>query len=134
MYKITLLTIFSLMLFIGSPTRLSSAAEATIRHLNIASSINPVTASFIDEQIKTANQNIERAILIQLDTPGGLDTAMRDIIQAELNSTIPVIVYVAPQGARAASAGVLITLAADFAAMAPGSNIGAAHPSGNRPR
>ncbi len=128
MYKIILFTIFSLILFIGSPVRFGSAAETTIRHLKIASSINPVTASFIDEQIKTANQNMERAILIQLDTPGGLDTAMRDIIQAELNSTIPVIIYVAPQGARAASAGVLITLAADFAAMAPGTNIGAAHP------
>ncbi len=128
MYKIALLTFFSLILFIGSPAHLGSAAETTIRHLNIASSINPVTASFIDEQIKIANQNMERAILIQLDTPGGLDTAMRDIIQAELNSTIPVIVYVAPQGARAASAGVLISLAADFAIMAPGTNIGAAHP------
>ncbi len=103
----------------------------------IASSINPVTASFITEQIDSANRNNERAILIQLDTPGGLDTAMRDIIQAELNSGIPVIVYIAPQGARAASAGALITMAADFAAMAPGTNIGAAHPvaigPGNQP-
>ncbi len=108
-----------------------------IRYLSIASAINPVTASFIAEQITLANNNRESGILIQLDTPGGLDTAMRDIIQAELNSTIPVIVYVGPQGARAASAGALITLAADFAAMAPGTNIGAAHPvaigGGNQP-
>ncbi|MDX2494130.1 MAG: nodulation protein NfeD [Desulfuromusa sp.] len=128
MNKIVLFTILSLILFMGSPASSDSAVETSIRHLNIASSINPVTASFIAEQIKTANQNSEKAILIQLDTPGGLDTAMRDIIQAELNSVIPVIVYVAPQGARAASAGVLITLAADFAVMAPGTNIGAAHP------
>jgi len=99
-----------------------------IRLLTIASTINPATANFIVEQVDRANNEQERAILIQLDTPGGLDSAMREIIQAELNSDIPVIVYVAPQGARAASAGALITLAADFAAMAPGTNIGAAHP------
>ena len=99
-----------------------------VRHLSIAATINPVTAAFISEQIEAANHAGERAILIQLDTPGGLDSAMREIIQAELNSQIPVIVYVAPSGARAASAGALITLAADFAAMAPGTNIGAAHP------
>ncbi len=106
----------------------SDASAGVIRHLSIASAINPVTASFLAEQIDIANRNQEAGILIQLDTPGGLDTAMRDIIQAELNSAIPVIVYVSPQGARAASAGALITLAADFAAMAPGTNIGAAHP------
>ncbi|MCF6266618.1 MAG: nodulation protein NfeD [Desulfuromusa sp.] len=137
MNKIAPCIILSLILFAGSPASSGSTGESIIRHLNIASSINPVTASFIDEQIKTANRNSERAILIQLDTPGGLDTAMRDIIQAELNSMIPIIVYVAPQGARAASAGVLITLAADFAVMAPGTNIGAAHPvaigAGNQP-
>ncbi|MCW8860769.1 MAG: nodulation protein NfeD [Deltaproteobacteria bacterium] len=109
----------------------------TVRQLDVASSINPVTATFITEQIALANSNNDPAILIRLDTPGGLDTAMRDIIQAELNSNIPVIVFVAPQGARAASAGALITLAADFAAMSPGTNIGAAHPvaigQGNQP-
>ena len=103
-------------------------AAGSISLLSIRASINPVTAAFIIEQIEAANRNSDRAILIQLDTPGGLDTAMRDIIQAELNSRIPVIVYIAPQGARAASAGALITIAADFAVMAPGTNIGAAHP------
>ena len=106
----------------------SSAETPVIRYLSVASIITPITASFISEQIDLANHEQNAAILLQLDTPGGLDTAMRDIVQAELNSTIPVIVYVAPQGARAASAGTLITLAADFAAMAPGTNIGAAHP------
>ena len=99
-----------------------------IRLLSVAASINPATANFIIEQIEQGNQEQDRAILLQLDTPGGLDSAMREIIQAELNSQLPVIVYVAPQGARAASAGAFITLAADFAAMAPGTNIGAAHP------
>lgn len=137
MYRIALCIFLGLTLFIGTPDQVGHSAEKTIRHLHIASSINPVTAAFIDEQIDSGNQNKEHAILLQIDTPGGLDTAMRNIIQAELNSTIPVIVYVAPQGARAASAGVLITLAADFAVMAPGTNIGAAHPvaigPGNQP-
>ena len=105
-----------------------AARSADVRQLTVAASINPVTATFIVEQIEAANSANDAAVMILLDTPGGLDTAMRDIIQAELNSRIPVIVYVAPQGARAASAGALITLAADFAAMAPGTNIGAAHP------
>ncbi len=125
-------TLFKLLtivfLFVGLPVQAGSAVQGSVRHLSVASSINPVTASFITEQINFANQNTDAAILIEIDTPGGLDTAMREIIQAELNSVIPVIVYIAPQGARAASAGTLITLAADFAAMAPGTNIGAAHP------
>jgi len=113
---------------VGVANQQADATQQTVRHLIIASAINPVTATFISREISMANQNPEPAILIQLDTPGGLDTAMRKIIQAELNSSIPVIVYIAPQGARAASAGALITLAADFAVMAPGTNIGAAHP------
>ncbi len=115
----------------------ADGAEKMIRRLDIAASINPVTAGFIIGQIDTANRNNDAGLLIRIDTPGGLDTAMRDIIQAELNSAVPIIVYIAPQGARAASAGALITLAADFAAMAPGTNIGAAHPvaigPGNQP-
>lgn len=118
----------ALLLLTGSPDHSGSAAQKQIRHLHIATSINPVTATFIAEQISTANRESEPAILIQIDTPGGLDSAMREIIQAELNSTIPVIAYIAPSGARAASAGALIALAADFAVMAPGTNIGAAHP------
>jgi membrane-bound serine protease (ClpP class) len=67
-------------------------------------------------------------VILELDTPGGLDSSMREIIQREMNARVPVVVYVAPRGARAASAGCLILLAADVAAMAPGTNIGAAHP------
>ena len=106
----------------------NSPASDTIVMIEVAGAINPVIATFISTEIDSANRNNNRAVLIELDTPGGLDTAMRDIIQAQLNSHIPTIVYVAPQGARAASAGALITLAADFAAMAPGTNIGAATP------
>jgi len=96
--------------------------------VKVAQPITPVVASFITGQLSRANQEGNVAFLCELDTPGGLDTAMRDIIQGIMNSQVPVIVFVAPAGARAASAGALITLAADFAAMAPGTNIGAAHP------
>lgn len=100
----------------------------TLHEVQVAGVINPVVAEFVADRIEVANGAGAAGFLLQLDTPGGLDTAMRQIIQAQLGSTIPVIVYVAPSGARAASAGALITLAGDFAAMAPGTNIGAAHP------
>jgi len=90
----------------------------------------PVVADFVAGELAAANAAEAPALLIEMDTPGGLDTAMREIIQAILASPVPVIVYVAPAGARAASAGALITLAADFAVMAPGTNIGAATPVG----
>jgi len=100
---------------------------ADIRAVRWSGAINPVAGQFLREQIKASNREND-AFLLELDTPGGLDTSMREIIKAQLASKVPVIVYVAPAGARAASAGALITLAADFAAMAPGTNIGAAHP------
>ena len=90
--------------------------------------INPVTAEFIADSIRKAERAGSTCLVIRLDTPGGLDTAMRDIIKSIFTSEVPVVVYVAPSGARAASAGVLITMAAHVAAMAPGTNIGAAHP------
>ena len=90
--------------------------------------INPVAGEYILEVIKKANKDDVTAVLIELDTPGGLDTSMRDIVKEISNSSVPVIVYVSPAGARAASAGVFITLSAHIAAMASGTNIGAAHP------
>jgi membrane-bound serine protease (ClpP class) len=106
----------------------AAAGSGAIQRVRVAGVINPVVADFLGERLAAGNQAGATAFLIEIDTPGGLDTAMRQIIQAILDSRIPVIVYVAPSGARAASAGALITLAADFAAMAPGTNIGAAHP------
>jgi membrane-bound serine protease (ClpP class) len=106
----------------------SGAESANLPVVRIDGSINPVVADFIVDEMQRANDTSAPAFLIEIDTPGGLDTAMRRIIQALLSSNVPVIVYVAPAGARAASAGALITLAADFAAMAPGTNIGAATP------
>jgi membrane-bound serine protease (ClpP class) len=90
--------------------------------------INPVAAEYIEDGIASAESAHRKALVLELDTPGGLDTSMRKIIKAINASTVPVIVYVAPSGSRAASAGTFITLAAHIAAMAPGTNIGSAHP------
>ncbi len=90
--------------------------------------INPVASEYIQKSIKKASEKKAELLIIQLDTPGGLDTSMRSIVKEINNSDIPIVVYVSPSGARAASAGVFITLSAHIAAMAPGTNIGAAHP------
>ncbi len=96
--------------------------------LTVDGIIHPPHAEYILKGIKKAHERNAEALIIQLDTPGGLDTSMRDIVKEILNSHIPIVVYVAPKGARAASAGAFITIAAHVAAMAPGTNIGAAHP------
>jgi membrane-bound serine protease (ClpP class) len=106
------------------------ASKGTILQLTVKSTINPVISEYVEKGFREAASAGAVCVILQLDTPGGLDTAMRDIVQSILNSPVPVIVYIAPSGARAASAGVLITLAAHVAAMAPGTNIGAAHPVG----
>jgi membrane-bound serine protease (ClpP class) len=98
--------------------------------LRYSGPIGPVASSYVSRGIAEAEQAGAAAVVLELDTPGGLDSSMRVIIQREMNARIPVIVYVAPRGARAASAGCLIALAADVAAMAPGTNIGAAGPVG----
>ena len=90
--------------------------------------ITSPTAKYIANSIEEAQKAGAEGIIILLDTPGGMDTAMRDIAKSILNAPLPVIVFVYPPGARAASAGVIITEAAHIAAMAPGTNIGAAHP------
>jgi len=107
---------------------LASETVPPIHVLSVADVINPVSAEYIIGSLKTAVQQGAQALVIQLDTPGGLDKSMRLIIKEMLNSPMPIIVYVAPSGSRAASAGTFITLAAHVAAMAPGTNIGAAHP------
>jgi len=90
--------------------------------------ISPIAAKFIEEGIDRAEQDGSICLVIELDTPGGLMESMRSIVKNVLNSPVPVIVYVSPSGAQDASAGVFITMAAHLAAMAPGTNIGAAHP------
>lgn len=90
--------------------------------------INPVAAEYLHDALDSAQVGGAQALIVRLDTPGGLDTSMRVIIKDLTSATIPVVVYVSPSGGRAASAGVFITMAAHIAAMAPGTNIGAAHP------
>ena len=96
--------------------------------VSVSDAITPPISEYILKSIRQAAESGAQAIVIQLDTPGGLDLSMRDIIKECLNASVPVVVYVSPSGARAASAGVLITISAHVAAMAPGTNIGAAHP------
>jgi membrane-bound serine protease (ClpP class) len=96
--------------------------------ITIDGPINPASAGFIIDSIDRANQRHQAALVIELDTPGGLLSSAREIVKALLNSPVPVIVYVAPAGASAASAGTFVTQAANIAAMAPGTTIGAAHP------
>ena len=90
--------------------------------------INPVAAEYLHDALDFAHSSGAQALILKLDTPGGLDTSMRLMIKEMTGSPLPVIVFVAPSGGRAASAGVFITMAAHVAAMAPGTNIGAAHP------
>lgn len=90
--------------------------------------INPVSAEYLNDALTSAQATSAQAVVLKLDTPGGLDTSMRLMIKDITGSPIPVIVYVSPSGGRAASAGVFLTMAAHVAAMAPGTNIGAAHP------
>ncbi len=102
--------------------------QSRIDVLKVKGTINPVLVDYIARGIDDAAFEGAQAVIIQMDTPGGLDTAMRDIIQSIVNSRIPVIVYVSPAGARAASAGAYITLSAHVAVMAPNTAIGAATP------
>jgi membrane-bound serine protease (ClpP class) len=106
----------------------SAQRESKVLVITVDGIINPVSAEFIEKNVARASQLNAAALVIELDTPGGLDTSMRSIVKAIISSSVPVIVYVSPSGARDASAGVFITMAAHIAAMAPGTNIGAAHP------
>jgi membrane-bound serine protease (ClpP class) len=109
----------------AAPARAADAPVATVR---IDGVISPVTLRLVETALARAQADKAQALVIQLDTPGGLERSMRAICQRLLNAEIPVIVWVGPTGARAASAGVFITLAGHVAAMAPATNIGAAHP------
>ena len=127
-----LLAVFLALLFaLGSWAGGSFSADpGPVMVAAISSSINPVTADFLSSAIEKAEESKATLLVLELDTPGGLDSAMRQMVQEIIRTPVPVAVYVFPSGARAASAGVLITLASDIAVMAPGTNIGAAHPVG----
>jgi membrane-bound serine protease (ClpP class) len=104
------------------------AAAPRVLAVEFDNDVNPVTADYVTGEIERANDERYQAVVILLDTPGGLSDAMKDIYQEELASEIPVIVYVSPDGARAASAGVWIGQAADLLAMAPSTNLGSSTP------
>ena len=122
--------IIALSLFLFCLTGKGLAGENEIYVIKVSGSINPAVAEFLEKGINKASADEVSCIIIELDTPGGLAESMRGIVKAIFASKVPVVVYVAPSGSRAASAGVMITMAADIAAMAPGTNIGAAHPVG----
>ena len=105
-----------------------AAAATSVSTIKLDGVISPVTVRLVDMAVTRARADRASALVIELDTPGGLERSMRLVCQRLLNAELPVIVFVAPTGARAASAGVFITMAAHVAAMAPATNIGAAHP------
>ena len=114
--------------FFGAFPPIIEGSEGEVYVAKVSGTINPGLAEYLIRSMETASTEGAGCFVIQLDTPGGLALSMRSIVMAMLSSKIPIVVYVSPSGARAASAGVMITMAADIAAMAPGTNIGAAHP------
>ncbi|MBV7338198.1 nodulation protein NfeD [Chloroflexi bacterium TSY] len=120
-------------LFLGSSALYAQDAQSAydaIHILQIRGVINPPVANYLQRALTDAANQNARLVVVELDTPGGLDTSMREMTQAILASPVPVVVYVTPQGARAASAGLFVLVASNVAAMAPNTNTGAAHPVG----
>jgi membrane-bound serine protease (ClpP class) len=124
MSPILRITVISACLFLAG----CAAAHANIARIEINGVIDPITAEYVIKSIARANIEQSQFVLLRMETPGGFGSSMKEIVSAILNSPIPVVVYVAPSGARAASAGFFILMAADIAAMSPGTNTGAAHP------
>ena len=106
----------------------TSATPPPVWVTTVTGAIDPALAGFLEKTIRAAAREGAGLLVVEMDTPGGLDTSMRQIIQAEIGSSVPVAIYVFPQGARCASAGVYIMMGADVAAMAPQTNLGSAHP------
>jgi membrane-bound serine protease (ClpP class) len=128
--RILIAAVTALALFVGATAGPAKAAggRPLVLAMRLDTEINPVSASFVKDSISRAESDGAAALVILMDTPGGDSNSMNDIIQAELHAKVPVIVYVAPEGARAASAGAFITMGSDVAAMAPTTHIGAATP------
>jgi membrane-bound serine protease (ClpP class) len=116
------------LLLVAGPAPAQSDASQTLDVVSVEGVIDPTVANYLKSKLEAAEEDGVHAVVIQLDTPGGLDVSMREIIQQMLDSEVPVIVWVAPRGARAASAGTFITYAADLAYMAEATELGAATP------
>lgn len=122
--------LFAAIIIVVASTVQAKAGRPEIFILKITDAISPAMAEYVADGLQQASASGAVAAIITLDTPGGLTSSMRQIVQSIFTCRVPVIVYVTPAGARAASAGVMITMAGDIAAMTPGTNIGAAHPVG----
>lgn len=123
MIKFLLSLIFSIGL-------VSTLGESAVLLINVDAPIHPITSEYIRQAIDRAERENAKLLIIQLNTPGGLESSMREIISRILSSKVPIATYVSPSGARAASAGFFIGIASDLFVMAPGTNTGAAHPVG----
>ena len=121
-------TLRLLLILFALSSLLSSSASADVLKIVVNDAIHPITAEYIDRALQSAAANHNQAVLIEINTPGGLVDSTREIIEKIIASPVPVIIYVTPSGSRAASAGFFILESADVAAMAPGTNTGAAHP------
>lgn len=111
-------------------TAAGQEAAGAVVHVRLEGVVDPFTANHVEDGVDAASEQGAAAVLITIDTPGGLDSSMRQITQAILNARVPVLCFVSPEGARAASAGAFILLSCHVAAMAPATNVGAAHPVG----
>lgn len=112
------------------PGAAALGAESTVYRIDQAGTVDPLTARYVERALGQAEKAGASAAVVRIDTPGGLDSSMRRIIQAIERSRVPVVCWVGPSGARAASAGAFILISCPVAAMAPGTNVGAAHPVG----
>jgi membrane-bound serine protease (ClpP class) len=116
----------ALLIWMGSGA--FAQTEHVVEVVDLEGVIDPTTAAYLESRFDIAAADDSEVVIVQLDTPGGLDVSMRDMVQQILRSPVPVVVWVGPPGARAASAGVFLVYASHVAAMAPGTNLGAAHP------
>jgi membrane-bound serine protease (ClpP class) len=128
-----LVVVMGIAVLVGTPTR-APARQASERpvvyEVALTGPIDPLLARYAERAISRAHHDRAAAVLVRIDTPGGLDSSMRSIVKAVSNSPVPVLCWVGPSGARAASAGTFILVGCPLAAMAPGTNVGAAHPVG----
>jgi membrane-bound serine protease (ClpP class) len=115
-------------LIVPAAAKRHAATEHPVLVMRLEGPVTPIMSEALDQALDRAEREQAPALVIELDTPGGLESSMRDMVKRLLASQVPVIVWVTPSGARAASAGVFVTMAADIAAMSPGTNIGAATP------